>query len=100
LFLKATAVLFAKGGSNLILIARRADALKSVADSCIAAQKESGVQQGGQVATVKLDVSDKEQVAALWQKVPQNLHDVDILGTLFGLVFCLLSLRLGSLGRS
>jgi hypothetical protein len=29
---------------------------------------------------VQLDVSDKAQVASLWSKVPQKLHNVDILG--------------------
>ncbi|KAF8077966.1 hypothetical protein FPV67DRAFT_1647977 [Lyophyllum atratum] len=75
----ATAILFAKGGSNVILVARRADALKTVSDACIAAHKESGLQQGGKFATVQLDVSDKTQVAALWDKVPQDLQDVDVL---------------------
>jgi hypothetical protein len=84
--LKATAVLFAKGGSNLILLARRTEALQRVADSCKAAQKEAGVQPG-KVVTVRLDVSDKGQVASLWQKVPQNLHSVDILGALSDRVF-------------
>ncbi|KAK0450843.1 hypothetical protein EV421DRAFT_2076323 [Armillaria borealis] len=75
----ATAVLFAKGGSNVILVARRADALKKVADACTAAHKESGLQQGGKIASVQLDVSDKAQVATLWDKVPQDLRNVDIL---------------------
>jgi 3-hydroxy acid dehydrogenase/malonic semialdehyde reductase len=75
----ATAILFAKGGSNLILLARRADALKSVSEACAVAHKESGVQQGGKVAVVQLDVSDKTQVSRLWQKVPPELRNVDIL---------------------
>lgn len=29
---------------------------------------------------VQLDVSDKAQVSALWDKVPQDLRNVDILG--------------------
>jgi len=52
-----------------VLLARRVDALKVVADACIASHKESGLQQGGQVATVQIDVSQKDQVAALWDKV-------------------------------
>ena len=47
---------------------------------CLEAHKESGHQQGGNFATVQLDVSDKVQVAALWQKVPAELRDVDVLG--------------------
>ncbi|TFK92415.1 NAD(P)-binding protein [Polyporus arcularius HHB13444] len=75
----ATAVLFAKGGSNIILAARRVDALKSVAEACTAAHKESGLQQGGKFATVQLDVSDKKQVASLFDKIPQDLRNIDIL---------------------
>jgi len=75
----ATAILFAKGGSNLILLARRADMLQNVAEAAGAAHKAAGVQQGGQIVTVQLDVTDKAQVAALWTKVPQELRDVDIL---------------------
>jgi len=75
----ATAVLFAKGGANVILIARRADALSKVSDACVAAHKESGLQQGGRFASIQLDVSDKQQIAALWTKVPKDLRDVDIL---------------------
>jgi len=75
----ATAVLFAKGGANVILIARRADALSKVSDACVAAHKEAGLQQGGKFAPVQLDVSDKQQVASLWNKVPQDLRNVDIL---------------------
>jgi len=75
----ATAVLFAKGGSNVILLARRADSLKAVSDACIAAHKESGIQQGGKFATVQMDISQKDQVATLWDKVPQDLRNVDIL---------------------
>ncbi|KAH9063455.1 NAD(P)-binding protein [Lactarius vividus] len=75
----ATAILFAKGGSNLILLARRADPLEKVAEAARAAHKASGVQQGGAVVTIQLDVSDRAQVAALWSKVPSNLRNIDIL---------------------
>ena len=62
------------------MIARRADALSKVSDACVTAHKESGLQQGGKFASVQLDVSDKQQVASLWTKVPQDLRNVDILG--------------------
>ncbi|KAF8894596.1 hypothetical protein BD779DRAFT_1619632 [Infundibulicybe gibba] len=75
----ATAVLFAKGGANVILLARRADALKTISEACTAAHRESGLKQGGRFASVQLDVSDKSQVAGLWDKVPSELRDVDIL---------------------
>ncbi|KAH9043254.1 NAD(P)-binding protein [Lactarius pseudohatsudake] len=75
----ATAILFAKGGSNLILLARRADPLEKVAEAARAAHKVSGVQQGGAVVTIQLDVSDRAQVAALWSKIPSNFRNIDIL---------------------
>jgi len=61
------------------LTARRDEALKEVTNTCIDAHKQSGVQAGGKFAAVQLDVSDKAQVASLWDKVPQDLRDVDIL---------------------
>jgi len=82
----ATAILFAKGGSNVILVARRAEALSSVAEAAAAAHKESGLQQGGRIVSVQLDVSDKAQVASLWDKIPQDLRNVDILVNNAGLV--------------
>ncbi|KIK59905.1 hypothetical protein GYMLUDRAFT_60004 [Collybiopsis luxurians FD-317 M1] len=81
----ATALLFAKhlchlkGGSNVILVARRAEAIKSVAEACASAFKESGLKQGGKFAAIQLDVSDKAQVASFWDKVPADLRNVDIL---------------------
>jgi hypothetical protein len=53
-----------------------------VLEACIAAHKESGLQQGGKFAIVQMDVSKKDQVATLWDKVPQDLRNVDILGML------------------
>ncbi|KAI0306593.1 NAD-P-binding protein [Multifurca ochricompacta] len=78
-FRQATAILFAKGGSNLILLARRVDQLEKVAEAASAAHKASGVQQDVRIVTVQLDVSDRAQVAALWSKIPQELRNVDIL---------------------
>lgn len=56
------------------------EALKTVTEACVAAHKESGLTEGGKFAVVQLDVSDKTQVAALWDKVPQDLRNVDVLG--------------------
>ncbi|KAI0318944.1 hypothetical protein OF83DRAFT_1082589 [Amylostereum chailletii] len=75
----ATAILFAKGGCNLILLARRVENLNAVAKAAADAHKASGVQQGGKIASVQCDVSDKAQVAALWDKIPQELRAVDVL---------------------
>ncbi len=68
-----------QAGSNLILLARRADALHKVVEAARA------VPGAGKVAAVQLDVSDKNQVANLWNLVPQELRNVDVLGkSLFG----------------
>ncbi|KAI0699727.1 NAD(P)-binding protein [Cytidiella melzeri] len=77
----ATAILLAKAGSNVILSARRTDALKSITDACVAAHKEAGVQAGGKFAAVSLDVGDKQQVATFLDRVPEELKQIDILGT-------------------
>ncbi|KAG9010712.1 hypothetical protein FRB94_009988 [Tulasnella sp. JGI-2019a] len=76
---EATALLFAKAGSNVILAARREDALKQVATACTAAHKDSGIEGGGRFPTVKLDVSDRSQVRTFMDNVPTELKDVDIL---------------------
>ncbi|KAH0830551.1 NAD(P)-binding protein [Lanmaoa asiatica] len=70
---KATAVLFAKGGANVILTARRADALQKVAEECAAAYSAAGIQQGGKFVSIALDVSDKNQIASFLEKVPTEL---------------------------
>ncbi|KAJ7219253.1 hypothetical protein GGX14DRAFT_435347 [Mycena pura] len=75
----AAAVLFAKAGSNILLLARREDALKAVQQACVDAHKASGLDKGGQFASIQLDVSDKTAVANLWSKVPSSLRNVDIL---------------------
>jgi len=69
-----------QAGSNVILVARRGEILKQVADECSTAYKESGLSQGGKFTAIQLDVSDKAQVARFWDQVPNDLRDVDILG--------------------
>ena len=64
----------------MILLARRADALAKVEAKCKEAHQASGLKEGGHFASVQLDVSDRTQIANLWEKVPQNLRNVDILG--------------------
>ncbi|KAG2368529.1 NAD(P)-binding protein [Suillus spraguei] len=75
----ATAILFAKGGSNVILTARRVDALQKVADECTAAHKEAGLQRGGKFVTIQLDVSDKSQIDGFLERIPVDLREIDIL---------------------
>jgi 3-hydroxy acid dehydrogenase / malonic semialdehyde reductase len=64
----------------VVLCARRIDALKKVEEACIQAHKESGVQQGGNFASIQLDVSDRSQIESFWDRVPNSLRNVDILG--------------------
>ncbi|KAI9566444.1 NAD(P)-binding protein [Boletus coccyginus] len=76
---EATAILFAKGGANVILTARRVDALRNVAEKCAAAHKAAGVQQGGRFVPIALDVSDRDQIASFLHKVPAELRNIDVL---------------------
>lgn len=62
------------------MVARRTEALQEVAKACADAHRQSGLQDGGRFAAVQLDVSDKAQVASLFDKVPKELRDIDILG--------------------
>jgi 3-hydroxy acid dehydrogenase/malonic semialdehyde reductase len=70
----------AQAGANLVLLARRQDALQKVADACTAAHAAAQVGAGGKVATIQLDVGDKAQVAGLLERIPAELRAVDILG--------------------
>ncbi|KAF7304866.1 Short-chain dehydrogenase/reductase family protein [Mycena kentingensis (nom. inval.)] len=76
---KATAILFAKAGSNVLLLARRADALETVKRACEEAHKASGLKEGGQFAAIPLDVSDRAAISKLFSLVPEPLRAVDIL---------------------
>jgi len=76
---QATAILFAKGGSNLILLARRQEALQKAAEQAAAAYKASGATGGGKIVTIQLDVSDRAAVKNLWYKIPEELRAVDVL---------------------
>ena len=71
-----------QAGANVILTARRKEALEGVLEQVKTAYKESGVQAGGKFAAITLDVSKRDEVAALWSKVPDDLRNVDILGTI------------------
>ncbi|KAF8514076.1 hypothetical protein JB92DRAFT_2920900 [Gautieria morchelliformis] len=76
---KATAVLFAKAGSNVVLIARRVEALAAVKEACVAAHQQGGSTSGGQFATVALDVGNRPAIKNLWDQIPASLRNVDIL---------------------
>ncbi|EJD44045.1 NAD(P)-binding protein [Auricularia subglabra TFB-10046 SS5] len=84
---KAAALLFAKAGSNLILVARRPEALNETVKACTTAHKESGVNAGGKFASLTLDVSKRDQIAGLLNQVPSDLRAVDILVNNAGFVY-------------
>lgn len=67
-------------GANVILTARRKEPLETVLEQVKAAYRESRAQAGGKFAAIILDVSKRDEVAALWSKVPDELRNVDILG--------------------
>jgi NAD(P)-dependent dehydrogenase (short-subunit alcohol dehydrogenase family) len=70
-----------QAGANVILTARRKKALEGVLEQVKAAYEESSAQAGGKFAAITLDVSKRDEVAALWSKVPNELRNIDILGT-------------------
>ncbi|KAG8799591.1 hypothetical protein FRC16_004761, partial [Serendipita sp. 398] len=96
---EATAILFAKvsdlrielantswssqsgqqAGANVIITARRQEALSNVLELLKSAHREAQVGAGGKFAAVTLDVSNREEVKNLWTKVPEDLREVDIL---------------------
>lgn len=78
--LQATAVLFAKCGANVILTARRADALAEALKECEQANKAGGSGAGGKYATLELDMRDRKALDAVLNKLPVWAKEVDVLG--------------------
>ncbi|WVQ71145.1 hypothetical protein IAR50_000670 [Cryptococcus sp. DSM 104548] len=71
----ATAVLFARAGTNVVLLARRQDALDQVAKQC----KEEGA-EGIKIVTKTLDVTDRSAVDALLPALKkEGLERFDVL---------------------
>lgn len=75
---KATAILFAKEGADLVLCARRKEALDKVAEECRG--------YGVQVVTVKADVSSHEDCSAVVKAAVDTFGKVDILVNNAGIV--------------
>ncbi|WVQ77973.1 hypothetical protein IAT38_000054 [Cryptococcus sp. DSM 104549] len=80
----STAQLFAKCGSNLVLLARRADNLKAVKAQCEAAHKESGMKEGGKVVLIEADMQKTADLDGVLGKL-EGL-EVDILVNNAGMV--------------
>lgn len=77
---RATAVLFARAGANVILTARRKDKLQEAVQACEEANKQGGTGKGGKYAAVDCDVQKRDQLDGLLGKLPDWAKEVDILG--------------------
>ncbi|GAA5948169.1 hypothetical protein JCM3765_007141 [Sporobolomyces pararoseus] len=82
-----TAILFARTGANLILTARRQQALDQVAELAKKAHEEGKTGKGGKFVILTLDVSDRNAVKGLLERIPQELRNIDILVNNAGLVY-------------
>ncbi|CED83708.1 probable nadp()-dependent dehydrogenase acting on 3-hydroxy acids [Phaffia rhodozyma] len=85
---KATAILFAKAGANLVLLARRKTELEAVKALCEAANKEAGSGKGGNVTIVECDISNRSAVDAALAAdgVKEWAENVEVLVNNAGLV--------------
>ena len=69
----ATARRFAGEGANVVLAARRSDALEAVAEEC----REAGADAGVEALTVPTDVTDADAVAALVDATTERFGRLD-----------------------
>ncbi|GAA5946363.1 hypothetical protein JCM3775_004769 [Rhodotorula graminis] len=83
----ATAILFARAGSNLILTARRQAQLDEVAAAATQAHREGGTGKGGKFVTLTLDMQDRTAIKGLLDRIPDDLKKVDVLVNNAGLVY-------------
>ncbi|GJN90569.1 hypothetical protein Rhopal_003581-T1 [Rhodotorula paludigena] len=83
----ATALLFARAGTNLILTARRQAQLDEVARAAADEHKAGATGQGGKFVTLTLDMQDKAAVQGLLSRIPDDLRNVDVLVNNAGLVY-------------
>ncbi|PWN96488.1 putative NADP(+)-dependent dehydrogenase [Tilletiopsis washingtonensis] len=83
----ATAGLFARAGANVVVSARRQDALDAVVEQCTAANKEGGSGAGGKYASLVLDMQDRKAIETnLLPRLPDWAKNVDVLLANAGLV--------------
>ncbi|KAK0543191.1 hypothetical protein OC846_006230, partial [Tilletia horrida] len=83
---RSTALLFARAGANVILTARRAEALEAVKKEAEQANAQGQSGAGGKYATITLDVTKRDEVDSLLGKLPEWGSQVDILVNNSGLV--------------
>jgi len=76
----ATAILFARAGANITLVARRADKLEQVKQSVTMAHAESGVGKGGKIQVLALDLSKLSAIDSILPSLRSaGAPNVDIL---------------------
>lgn len=72
---RSAAILFARAGANVVLSARRKDALEQVKGECEAAYKAQGEAiagtKGGQFACVPVDMRDPGSIDAMYSSLPE-----------------------------
>jgi hypothetical protein len=86
-----TAILFARAGANLIISARRPDALSAVKKAVQEAHQKSGVQAGGKVFEWVQDVQDRRGVDSAWSGVTGLIGVVTDDGFIFRTILSFLS---------
>ncbi|KAH9806778.1 hypothetical protein DFH28DRAFT_932075 [Melampsora americana] len=84
---EATAILFARAGSNVIITARREVKLQEVKLLAEKANQEGNTGKGGKVIALPLDMQDKQAIDGFLDKVPKEFQKIDILVNNAGLVY-------------
>lgn len=86
---KSTALLFARTGANVVLCARRKDALDSAVKACQEAYKAQGSaagSKGGNFAAIVMDMRDRKSIDNILPSLPDWAKKIDILVANAGLV--------------
>lgn len=71
----------------MVLCARRQAQLDEVEALAKVANKEGGTGKGGLVSTLTLDMQDREAIAGLLSRLPENRRKIDVLINNAGMVF-------------
>lgn len=72
-------MLFGRAGCNVVITARREDALKQAAKDIEQANKDGQTGKGGKVFCLKLDMQDIAAVSSVLDKLPADFKDIDCL---------------------
>lgn len=82
----ATARLFARAGANVVLAARRVEALERVEAECVRENVAGGTGHGGRYASLALDMRSRAALDRVFDALPAWAADVDVLVNNAGLV--------------